>query len=79
MQGEGGLVSNGLVICDLQSTTTTTTMARSPKMARKATNCFFRKNKSLQLGKNNPIWAHLRLLYNTNTNTNTNTTNNNKH
>ena len=31
--GEGGsLVVNGLVTCDLQSTTTTTTMARSPNM-----------------------------------------------
>ena len=28
------MVSNGLVICDLQSTTATTTMARSPKMTR---------------------------------------------
>ena len=30
--GGGGLVVNGLVTCDLQSTTTTTTMARSPNM-----------------------------------------------
>ena len=32
MQGEGDLVSNGLVICDLQSTTTTTMMATMRKM-----------------------------------------------